>query len=497
MIVVSLTSWKKRIGNCKKVVESIMANTVKPDRVYLNLSREEFSGVPLPKDLIEYFYSDDRLIINWVDGPNTKQFKKVFPILRFLDPEDIVIATDDDILLPEDFIEIRIREFNSHGGRHPISSALKKCYIGDTYVVSTPITFKAKMMDNWDKFVDRTVYDTGNDDRCMLYVFWLNGYATRPTERWSKRGLDNNFAINPTGALKGSYIVGKSFDEAVKEKVEELTGTTIEKSFGFFRKPVAAPKTEGKHDVVIPWCHNGIASKMMECGNRLELEYVVASMYKFCSSWLGRIFVVGSEPPESLKDKVIHVPCDDPYTHCKDANIIHKILFACENIPDLTEDFVKASDDQIVTCETSYEDLVPRIVRRYSDWTEEQWNRNRRMDIWHDNLWLTLHLFDTSKCYFAEPHIWAPFNKHRYIEMCNKYNWRKSRACIDNTLYYNFIDYPPIDQFDHLHLSRREAQKIIPTLRIKDLPRHLSWTDSAFVEKRFRTILDQIIFEND
>ena len=66
MIVVTLTSWTKRIHNVKKVVESIMNNTVQPDRVYLNLSETEFQGIQLPQDLIDYFDSDDRLILNWV-----------------------------------------------------------------------------------------------------------------------------------------------------------------------------------------------------------------------------------------------------------------------------------------------------------------------------------------------------------------------------------------------------------------------------------------------
>ena len=61
---------------------------MKPDRLYLNLSKTEFDGIKLPNDLIEYFNSDDRLIINWVDGENTKSMKKVFPILKYLDDDD-------------------------------------------------------------------------------------------------------------------------------------------------------------------------------------------------------------------------------------------------------------------------------------------------------------------------------------------------------------------------------------------------------------------------
>ena len=62
MIVVSITSWVKRIGYVKKVIESIMDNTIQPDRVYLNLSKSEFVNVELPKDLVTYFESDERLI---------------------------------------------------------------------------------------------------------------------------------------------------------------------------------------------------------------------------------------------------------------------------------------------------------------------------------------------------------------------------------------------------------------------------------------------------
>ena len=250
-----------------------------------------------------------------------------------------------------------------------------------------------------------------------------------------------------------------------------------------------------KHDIVIPWGVSGVASKIMTCGDRLEIEYVIASLKRYCSSWLGRIFVVGDEPPQSIKNDVEHLPCPNPFVHCKDSNIIYRIKYAIDNVPDLTDDFVKISDDQILTKETSWEDLTPRIVRRYSDWTEQQWLRNRNLDAWHKGLYLTLHHFDLKKAAFWEPHIASPINKHKWSEMCKKYNWEKSVACIDMSLYYNFIEQPVVEQFDHLHLSRGQAQNILKTLEIKDIPRHLSWTDAAFVDKRFRKILDKIIFE--
>lgn len=493
-LIVTMTSWPKRIGNVKKVVESIMSNTVQPDRLYLNLSTEEFKDEgDLPKDLVELFDSDDRLTINWVDGENTKSMKKLFPILQYLDDEDIIMEMDDDFTAPEDLIEVRLRDFDNNGRKHPITTNVNKASIGDHYVMAPTAIFSKKMVANWEAFVDDTVINTFNDDRTLLYIFWLNGYLTRPCTRYTSKGLKRNFTLNPTEPLCGQYPIGKEYDNVVAPTVKRLTGTDIRNAFNFFNRPkMVADK--GKHDVVIPWCHNGIASNIMTCGDRLELEYVIASLKKYCTSWLGRIFIVGSEPPETLKDYVIHIPCDDPYTHAKDANIIHKILYAVENIPDLSDDFVKASDDQVVSKETSWEDLTPRIVRMYRDWSEQKWLMNKNLDKWHENLYLTLHLFDLEKAYFAEPHIWCPFNKEKYKEMCDKYNWRKSRACIDNTLYYNFIDYPPIAQFDHIHFGRKNAKNMIDNLKVDELPRHLSWTDSAFIDKRFRKILDKICF---
>ena len=42
-IVVTFTSWSKRINYCKQCVENIFKQTIKPDLIYLNLSVEEFA----------------------------------------------------------------------------------------------------------------------------------------------------------------------------------------------------------------------------------------------------------------------------------------------------------------------------------------------------------------------------------------------------------------------------------------------------------------------
>ena len=213
-----------------------------------------------------------------------------------------------------------------------------------------------------------------------------------------------------------------------------------------------------RYDCVMVYGKSGIDSQEMTCGDYLEMEYVIASLKKYCSSWVGRIFIVGSEPPERVKNDVIHVPCDNPYTHCKDANIIHKLRYACENIQDLSDDFLMISDDQIVTKESSWEDMKPRVTRMYSDWEESKWGKNRKIDFWHECLYRTLNLFPKDKVALWEPHIWSPMNKYKFIEMCETYNYQKDISCITQSLYYNFIDETPTRLFDHLYLGMKRAK---------------------------------------
>ena len=53
-IIITMTSWAKRIKNVPKVVFSILSNTITPDSIELNLSSDEFINKEkdLPEELI-------------------------------------------------------------------------------------------------------------------------------------------------------------------------------------------------------------------------------------------------------------------------------------------------------------------------------------------------------------------------------------------------------------------------------------------------------------
>lgn len=100
-INIALTSYPKRIKNCVSVINSVLENSVPPDRIYLTLSHKEFPNweESLPEELYRLIMTSNKVILNWVEE-NTKSMKKVLPILPYLEDDDIIIDIDDDMLLP-------------------------------------------------------------------------------------------------------------------------------------------------------------------------------------------------------------------------------------------------------------------------------------------------------------------------------------------------------------------------------------------------------------
>ena len=78
--------------------------------------------------------TSNRVILNWVED-NYKSMKKVFPILPYLEDEDVIIDIDDDMILPRDFIESRMNDFKKYGCKYPISSNTSKSMNLDNLVM--------------------------------------------------------------------------------------------------------------------------------------------------------------------------------------------------------------------------------------------------------------------------------------------------------------------------------------------------------------------------
>lgn len=105
-VIVSLTTFGKRIYDVYLAIESIMQNTVKPNRILLWLAEEEFQHTPLPQTLLKQ--QKRGLEIRYC--PDIRSYKKIIPTLQAF-PESTIITIDDDAIYEFDLIE---RMINAH-----------------------------------------------------------------------------------------------------------------------------------------------------------------------------------------------------------------------------------------------------------------------------------------------------------------------------------------------------------------------------------------------
>ena len=101
-IIVSLTSYPKRIKVVHNAIKSIIEQTMKADKIILWLAEEEFPNKEkdLPYELL--CLKDFGLVIDWCD--DIKSYKKLIPTLKKY-PNDIIVTADDDNIYPKYWLE--------------------------------------------------------------------------------------------------------------------------------------------------------------------------------------------------------------------------------------------------------------------------------------------------------------------------------------------------------------------------------------------------------
>ncbi len=103
-IIVSLTTYGKRIHEVYLALESIMQQTYKPNKIILWISDKEFSNETIP-------YSLQRLVNRGLTiefCKDIRSYTKLVPALRKY-PNDAIITIDDDLIYSHDILERLIR----------------------------------------------------------------------------------------------------------------------------------------------------------------------------------------------------------------------------------------------------------------------------------------------------------------------------------------------------------------------------------------------------
>ena len=106
-IIVSLTSWPKRIFNVATVINSLLQQEIKPDLIELNLCIVEFPNKEknLQNDLNLLLKTNKNIEINWV-LKNTGVFKKIIPtIKKFYGMNYYLLSVDDDWIYNKEYIK--------------------------------------------------------------------------------------------------------------------------------------------------------------------------------------------------------------------------------------------------------------------------------------------------------------------------------------------------------------------------------------------------------
>lgn len=104
-IIVSLTTYGKRLYDVHLAIESIMEQTMKANRIILWLEND-LKDFPLPKTLL--LQQERGLEIRFCE--DIRSYKKLIPTLE-LYPDDAIITIDDDLIYEFDLLENLIKPY--------------------------------------------------------------------------------------------------------------------------------------------------------------------------------------------------------------------------------------------------------------------------------------------------------------------------------------------------------------------------------------------------
>ena len=215
-IVVSMTSYPKRIDTVWLTIETLMRQTVKPDKIILWLADSQFNGIEsLPKELVRL--QNRGLTIRFCD--DLRSHKKYYYVMQEY-PNDLIILVDDDMFYPYDTIKCLTRMHK----KYPDDICTMTAQVmGDSYI-SKPSSWRNPYMnevfehsENIQIFtgsgslyvpnaLDKQVFDVNNIRELCPYAddLWLTFMAHRKGTKITAKAPWRPFPITIYGTGKDS-----------------------------------------------------------------------------------------------------------------------------------------------------------------------------------------------------------------------------------------------------------------------------------------------------
>lgn len=202
-IIVSLTTWKPRIGNIPVVLDTIFDQTKRPDKVVLNLSFDEI----IPDDIQDYI---DHHNVEIFRVPDTKVYKKLIPtLLRY--PDDCIISIDDDFLYPktmiEDLWETHLRFPDSPISGNAVVLFEMQCHCGCASLT------KAEFFGKYLSMIDAALMENClSDDIVYTFLSTKNKHPYLRTEHQYFENMESyNSVISYTESTLEKKIIDNSY----------------------------------------------------------------------------------------------------------------------------------------------------------------------------------------------------------------------------------------------------------------------------------------------
>jgi len=223
-IIISMTTWNKRIQNIPHIIDDIMANTMLPNKIVINLCIDDFPRLndDIGDELVRKIEEHQGFIeINWLKN-NTKVWKKVIPTwVKY--PNALTISIDDDFKYPSIFIKTLYDEYTKNRKFYPVSGNHvrffnMRCHCGCCSL--SGMRFMGDVID----ILNPDIMEAGSDDIFYSFCAQKNGneYAQSPIQFFTNMQSYN--AVNPYS--DGNHIDLKanndkcvaSYDEYLKRK---------------------------------------------------------------------------------------------------------------------------------------------------------------------------------------------------------------------------------------------------------------------------------------
>ena len=206
-LIISLTSYPGRIGTLHQVIETLLNQSLKADRIILWLAPEQFPNkeADLPAELLEQ--TKRGLTIDWYH--DIRSYKKLIPTLKKY-PEAAIMTADDDILYPNHLLrDLYLEYWKYRKEKVLVSPSVSRLYMnaGELYSIGNATLYLDKGSHCHPEVAAPSVYNKLRGGSGTLYPPGSLGEEVMDEERFMTLAPTSDDIWFFVCALKNGYKV--------------------------------------------------------------------------------------------------------------------------------------------------------------------------------------------------------------------------------------------------------------------------------------------------